>query len=217
MRKPSRKLIGAIIILGLAGTALVFALFPGFGWWPGGTGQHLVLSGTVEATTIPVAAEIAGRVVEIPVSEGELVAPGAVVARLDAAYAEAQVRQAEAAYLAAQARLDEAEAGTRGQQIRQAQAGVEQGRAREGQASAVIEQVRAGLDGAKKHLAYQEKNLADQQKLFAAGVVPAKNVTDATALVDDARAKVQALEAQLTATNGELAGAVAATEAAQAQ
>lgn len=221
-RKPAKAVLALLVTL-LIGTSVAFSNTPGIGynWWRqsffGQRPAQLYLTGTVEATSIPVAAEIAGRVVELSVDEGAIIQPGTVVARLDAAYAEALVRQAEAAHLAAQARLDEAEAGSRGLQIKQAQATVEQGRAQQSQMRGVIEQAMANLDGARKHLAYQEKILADQKKLHQSGAVPAKNVTDAQALVDEAKARVSSWEAQLNSAQGQLASTEAATKAAQAQ
>ena len=68
---------------------------------------HLV--GTLERTTLELAAPISEVIVEQPLSVGEPVAAGEVVVRLDTAVAAAELRAYEAAREAAQAALAEAE------------------------------------------------------------------------------------------------------------
>ncbi len=53
-------------------------------------------SGYVEATEVRVAAEVGGRVVEMPAEEGKVVAAGDVLARLDTSDLEITLRRAEA-------------------------------------------------------------------------------------------------------------------------
>lgn len=53
-------------------------------------------NGRIEAEQVDIASKIAGRLVELNVKEGDVVAEGQVIARLDAALAEAQLRTAEA-------------------------------------------------------------------------------------------------------------------------
>ena len=68
----------------------------------------LTASGTVEATGITIAPEVSGRVAEVTVVEGDTVAQGDVLVRLDATLLEAQRDQAEAALATAQAAVDAA-------------------------------------------------------------------------------------------------------------
>ena len=56
----------------------------------------IVGNGRLEATEIDVATKLAGRLAEVVPREGDIVEAGAVVARLDTAALEAQLRQAEA-------------------------------------------------------------------------------------------------------------------------
>jgi HlyD family secretion protein len=79
----------------------------GFAYWKqrqaGALPEGIVsTNGRVEATRVDIATKIAGRVIEIVPQEGDIVAAGSVVARLDQQEIEAQLRQAEAE--AAQAR-----------------------------------------------------------------------------------------------------------------
>ncbi len=67
------------------------------------------LAGTVERTTIEVAAPVSAEIVEIGVERGQRVETGAVLALLDSSVALAELRAFEAAHAAAQAALTEAE------------------------------------------------------------------------------------------------------------
>jgi HlyD family secretion protein len=82
-------------------------------------------SGYVEATEVRVAAEVGGRLVAVPVSEGDRVAEGEVIARIDTADAELALRRAAADRAQAQAQLSLLRAGSRAEDIRQAQAQVQ--------------------------------------------------------------------------------------------
>ena len=79
-------------------------------------------TGYVEATEVRVAAEVGGRVLEMRVAEGDRIAAGQLIARLDTSDAELTVRrlQAERDQAAAQLRL--LQAGARAEDIRQARA-----------------------------------------------------------------------------------------------
>lgn len=79
----------------------------------GENGKHEVLSGTVEAVEVTVAAEIAGRVLELGANEGDAVEAGRVLARIDTAALEAQLRQAEGAKVAATGQYRMVDAGIR--------------------------------------------------------------------------------------------------------
>jgi HlyD family secretion protein len=86
--------------------ALLCLLLAGCG--RGGEEGRLLLSGTVEADEVEIASRIPGQVEELP-QEGEAVARGQVVARLDARELADQVRQAEAALAVARENLRRAE------------------------------------------------------------------------------------------------------------
>lgn len=71
--------------------------------------ESLHLVGTVERTTLELAAPVSEVIVEIPVARGDRIAADAVVVRLDNAVAQAELRAYEAAHAAARATLTEAE------------------------------------------------------------------------------------------------------------
>jgi HlyD family secretion protein len=83
------------------------------------------VSGHVEATEVQVAAEVGGRIVELRVQEGDRVARGDLIARLDSRDTELQLDRARAELRGAEAQLRLLQAGSRGEDVRQAQAQVE--------------------------------------------------------------------------------------------
>jgi len=102
-------------------------------------------SGYVEATDVRVAPQVGGRLIEVAVSEGDRVATGALVARLDTADAELALRRAEADRDQAIAALKLLEAGARAEDIRQA-------RAQESSAQAEVVGAQSELDAANADL-----------------------------------------------------------------
>jgi HlyD family secretion protein len=90
----------------------------------GGTNDDasLFASGTVEATEADLGFQAPGRVATIDVREGDRVADGQAIARLDAAELEAARDAAAAQVTASEARLDEMRRGARPQELAQAEA-----------------------------------------------------------------------------------------------
>lgn len=91
--------------------------------------EGLVGSGTIEATEISVTTEMGGQLRQVLADEGQQVEPGQVLARLDTAILDAQIRQARARVRAAEAALALVEAGPRPEEIAQAEAAVAQAQA----------------------------------------------------------------------------------------
>jgi len=79
-------------------------------------------SGYVEATEVRVSPEVGGRVIELAVAEGDRVAAGALIARLDTADLVLTRRKAEADRDQADAQLRLLQAGSRAEDIRQSRA-----------------------------------------------------------------------------------------------
>ena len=150
---------------------------------------RLVASGNVEAEEIDVAAEMGGRIVEMMADEGDEVAAGEVIVRIDQKVLLAQrdqaiaaVDQAQAALDAAHAQLDLALAGARSEEMAAARGSVDE--------------AQAGLDAATGQLAAANADLeAAQAQLSAAKVAK----TNAEAMVEAARAELDGAKAQLSA------------------
>jgi HlyD family secretion protein len=79
-------------------------------------------SGQVDATAVQVAAEVGGRILEMPVGEGDRVKQGDLIARIDTRDADLALRRAHADRDQADAQLRLMLAGSRGEDIRQAKA-----------------------------------------------------------------------------------------------
>lgn len=86
-------------------------------------------SGYVEATDVRVAPQVGGRLIEVAVAEGDRVAAGALIAKLDTSDAEIALRRAEADRDQAVAALKLLQAGARAEDIRQARAQAESAQA----------------------------------------------------------------------------------------
>ena len=80
------------------------------------------VSGYVEATDVRVSAEVAGRLIDLRVGEGDRVKAGDVLARLDTADTDLSIRRAQADRDQADAQLRLLQAGSRPEDIRQASA-----------------------------------------------------------------------------------------------
>ncbi|AWI09824.1 secretion protein HlyD [Ereboglobus luteus] len=85
---------------------------------------HLTLHGNVDIREVNLGFRVSGRVTEILKDEGDPVAPGDTIARIDAAPYEQEVAQAGAALAVAEAELARLVAGYRAEEIAQARAAV---------------------------------------------------------------------------------------------
>lgn len=84
----------------LAAVLVALAAGGGYTWWrlqpvplPAGIAMA---NGRIEATQVDVATKLAGRIKDVLVAEGDYIAAGQVVARMDTNTLEAELRQAEA-------------------------------------------------------------------------------------------------------------------------
>lgn len=190
MNKLSYKtwLLRIAIVAVLAGAAL-------FAWRilqpPGLPAGFAAGNGRIEAVETDIAAKLPGRVKEILVDEGDFVTAGQLLAKMDTAVLEAQLREAEA-------QLQRARIG-----IESAQSLVKQREAEREAAQAVIAQRQAELDAAQKRLARTEE-------LAAKGAAPIQRL-------DDDRAQFQASKAALSAAQAQMAAADAAIGFAKSQ
>ena len=154
-------------------------------------------NGRIEGVEINIATKNAGRLAEILVREGEFVQAGQVLARMDTAVLEAQLRQAEA-------------------QLRQAEAAVVAARSQEAQrrneraaAEAVIAQRAAELEAARKRM-------NRSQQLAKSNAIAAQQLDDDTAAYHQARAALAVAQAQLQAAEAAIATAASQVIGAEA-
>lgn len=138
-------------------------------------------NGTIEVTEVDVAPKVAGRIVSLPVEEGDDVQAGQVIAVLDGEEIKAQVEQAEGAYSSVEAKLADLQKGSREEQIRQAKADLER-------AQASKEGARLALETAKENYSKSTElkaRLTSAQAAYDAAVNAHKQ---AAALAENARA-----------------------------
>jgi HlyD family secretion protein len=136
------------------------------------------VSGQVEATEVQVSSQVAGRVLELHVGEGDRVARGDLLARLDTADAELALARARADRDQADAQLRLLQAGARPEEIRQAEAQV---------ASA-----QADASAADADLAAAEADVQRFEQLLASNSGSRKQRDDAVTRRNVARDRLQA-------------------------
>jgi membrane fusion protein YbhG len=144
-------------------------------------------SGQVEATDVRVAAEVGGRVLELRAAEGDRLAAGDTIARLDTADADLALRRGRAERAQAEAQLRLLLAGSRPEDIRQAEAQV---------ASADADARAAAAD-----LVASDADLDRFEALLASNSGSRKQRDDALARRDVARARLQAARDRVRAAN----------------
>lgn len=196
-----RRLLGLALAGLLAGAAwLAWQALQPEGYGAGIAGGN----GRIEATEIDVATKAAGRVAEILVDEGDFVAPGQVLARMDTEVLQAQLHQAQA-----QVRQAANAIGT-------AHARVAQRRSEKATAEAVVRQRQAELEAARKRYRRTEA-------LVARNLVSRQQQDDdlatrqsAEAALAAAEAQVASSEAAIEAARSEVIGAESSLQAAQA-
>jgi len=113
----------------------------------GGNGADgpITASGFIEGTEVQIAPEMGGRIAEILVDEGEEVAKGEVLVRLDDALLQTQRGEALAAVAAAEANLARVRAGTRPEEVAAARAALAQAEAQRDRALRALEAAREAL------------------------------------------------------------------------
>jgi HlyD family secretion protein len=114
-----KRVIPVLILLAAAVAAGVY-FYPRMMKKPAPENQ-LTLSGNIEAHESLVGFKVAGRIVELPIEEGQQVEQGALLARLDDADLKQRVRIDEAGVSVRESNLALTQAGTRQQEVKAAQ------------------------------------------------------------------------------------------------
>jgi HlyD family secretion protein len=133
-----RKKAGVIV-----GVLILAAAFAWLAFLPSGPAEpRLMASGTVEATEADLGFPVPGRIASLSVREGDRVAAGAELARLDAAELTARRAVAAAQVDAARAQLAELRRGGRAEELLQARSALEATASRAEDARRVLERSR---------------------------------------------------------------------------
>jgi len=167
--------------------------------------KGMVLTGLVDADEVAVSSQIAGRLQQVMVSEGDSVTQGQLVATMvprelqaDQSYYASSMESASAQVGAARASLTYQELQTR-DQIRQAEAN--------------LAATQAQLKQAQANLALAQQNFKRTNGLFAQQIVSQQQQDQAQANLKTGEAAVEALERQVQASRSALA--LARSNAAQ--
>ncbi len=166
--KPQQIVVGVLLV-----SAIALAGFLMFG---NASRNGRTLSGYVEGEALYPAAPVSGRLVEINVQRGDMVAEGAPLFVIDPAQSEAARNQAAADVAAARALADDA---------------------RRGQRPAELGVIEAQLASAKAVLNEAETALARTRPLAEAGAASKAALDEAVAARATAQANVRAIEKQL--------------------
>jgi HlyD family secretion protein len=149
------------------------------------------VSGQVEATEVQVAGQVGGRVLELAVSEGQRVAAGDLVARLDTADAMLALERARAERSQAVAQVRLLRAGSRVEDIRQAESQAAAARAEQAAADADLVSAQVDVDRF--------------ESLLASNAGSRKQRDDAVARRNVARERVQAAKDRVAAADAVVA------------
>ena len=204
MKTALRKPLALLVLLG------VLALLA-WGLWQATRPAPEILQGQMEARETDVAGKVTARVLELPVHEGQTIAAGALLVRLDSPEVRAKLQQATAAEQAAQAVAQKAQHGARPQEVEMAR----------------LQWQRAETAAQLAHTSYQrvanlarEGLVAEQKRDEAQANWKASRdaASAARAQYDMARAGARPEDRQAAdAQARQVAGVVAEAEAAQAE
>jgi HlyD family secretion protein len=142
-------------------------------------------SGQVEATDVPIAAPVGGRVIQLRVHDGDRVNPGDLIATLDTADAQLGLTRARADRDQADAQLRLLRAGSRPEDIRQAEA--------------QVAAARADAAATEAELASAQADVARFDALLASNSGSRKQRDDAVTRRDVAAQRVQAARDRIRA------------------
>ena len=197
--KRKLLIVGIVSVLVIAATWLVFRLLE--------RRSRYEYSGTVETREIQIGSKVGGRVIAVPVEEGQVIRAGTSLVRFECDELKAQRAQAQASLEQAQADLDKMQRGNRPEEIDQAEATAKAQReayeaAQHGPRRQEIDQAQAEFSAATSDANNAEVFYQRMEKLVATDTISrqqfddAKNKSDAAAQrAESARQRLALLQA----------------------
>ena len=166
------------------------------------SGDDLVFSGTVETREIQAGSKVGGRVVEVPIEEGQRIGGGTVMVRFDARELEASEKQVAARLAQAEADLARLRGGYRKEEIEQADAAVRREKAgldalREGPRRQELQHAEADHSAAAAEALNAGRQFERVERLFQTGDVAAQTRDDARTRRDAAAGRAEAARQRL--------------------
>ncbi|MEW6379627.1 MAG: efflux RND transporter periplasmic adaptor subunit [bacterium] len=198
MKNKKKLLIPLLIILMASIGAYTYYRKRGFSDDP----DIIRLSGNIEVTEAELSFMVAGRVEDRPVSEGETVRAGQVVAWLESTEFDREVALRKAEVQVAQALLAELVAGSRPEEIAREKAAVGRAQARldellGGSRPQEVAAAKAAVQRMKAESDRAEKDHERLLKLYRKEVISAREYETAQASFEAARARLKESEEQL--------------------
>jgi HlyD family secretion protein len=193
----NKKLLVIPVVAVAAGAVLLWFLFHS------GEDRGVIrISGNIEVTDAEVSFKIPGRVEQRLVDEGDRVAAGQAIARLDSRELAQEVALRQAEVQAAAAALAELEAGSRPEEIGQAAAALQRAEAKlaELQAGSRPQEVataEAAVASAQAEMDRLETDFRRQENLYKKEVISEREFQAAKAAYDVAAARLRQAEEQL--------------------
>ncbi len=180
--------VGAVLLLVVAGAVL---------WWLHARQYESTDDAFIDARTVTIAAEVSGRIVDVPVNDNQLVDAGTVLARIDDSDYRAALDQADAQMAEAEAAATDIAA-----QIEAQNAKIEQARKQVAQAQAALDFAAAEN---KRNQELLSRGTSTQQQAQQAS----STLRQSQAELDSAQANVIAAQKQVLVLNAQAKSAQA--------
>jgi membrane fusion protein YbhG len=196
----SRAVKGAIVLAGVIVLGLAYAY--GGRLFGAGSADSVSVTGAIEATQVDVSVKIAGRIIARLVNEGDRIAEGQVLIRLDPTELQAEVNRQEAALRTADATLRDLLAGARPEEISEARATAARARAQlddllAGSRAQEIEDARAAARSAEATRQMRERELQRIDALYRRELVAQQDVDRAREAFEVASAQERSAREKL--------------------
>lgn len=183
-----------------------------------------VYYGTAEADQVDISAEVAGRIKEIKVEEGQTVKAGDVIAVIDSQENLIKSQQSELSVENAKNELGKVQEGNRSEEIKAQQALVEQGEAQVRQTQAYVTQMEAlvkqadtNMQNAKTTYDFKKKNYDDIKALYDGSATTKQELNNAKYALDNAQYALNNSTASYDSSLAQLNSAKAQLDSAEAQ
>ncbi|KGP77132.1 secretion protein HylD [Desulfosporosinus sp. Tol-M] len=173
-----KKLAVIVVIL-----VLITLSFFGYRHYYDRSSDPTTYSGTIEGTNFPVQPELGGKIVDLPVHEGQMIKAGDIIAKLDDSQAKIALDSAKSQQAQAQAKLNELLGGARAEEIRRLEY--------------AVTQAKANLAALEPGLKFEGDKLAANQKLFEGGAISKQDLDAQQNKVDTLKAQYQSVQASV--------------------
>ena len=163
----------------------------------------LEASGRVEGDQSAIGAKVGGRIIRLPIREGQTLKTGELIAELSSEQAKAQLEQAEHDVHASREEVGQAQSriAVLNQEIRTRETAVQlaekESKARIGEAQVALEAARARLPQAQAERQRTEKDFDRSQQLLARDLIAIQEADNARAAFQSAKAREDVAEKQI--------------------